>query len=233
VTGARTGRPLRSRPVFTLAGATAPVRTYTDGITLGRPGRCPRRPVLLITLFDNSGSVVGGNDPIGQRFVETGLAVSRIGARCRCRRDLMAVLHFDTPTSLDLQPTPIIRSNWAAVGQSLAVPPDGPGISELGPSLRAAEALAAAHPDHLPVLVALTDFELFDPDLDAVYGELAGFPGQVHAVVLRAAPPPRLTELPAVAVVPISYTSQPGSVARAVFGALATTRPDARPLPPR
>lgn len=216
-----------SHPLFSAAGArTDTTRRYADEITVGKPGRCPERPVLMIGLYDNSGSITGGNDPIGQRFLEASLAIARVGARCRCGKDLVATLHFDTPTSGDIEPTPITQPHHVGIHRSLAVPPDGAGISCLGPSLKAAQRVAARHPEHHVVLVALTDFQLFDDYLD----QFIAFPGDVHAVALRAAAPHRLIEAPTVTVTQVGYATPPGAVARAVFTALTKTRPNARAL---
>jgi hypothetical protein len=203
-------------------------RRYTHGIALGKPGRCPEQPVLLITLYDNSASVTGGNDPIGHRFLEAELAIRRVGTRCRCGQELVATLHFDTPTTGDLQPTPITKSHFEDITRSLAIPPDGAGISCLGPSLTAARHLVDRHPSHHPILVVLSDYELFDNFLS----DLIAFPGDVHAVVLRAAPPPILISADTVTVTAVDYNSHPGIVARAIFGALTHTRPGAQALPP-
>jgi hypothetical protein len=200
---------------------------YAESIRLGKPGRCPERPILLIALYDNSASITGGNDPIGHRFLEAGLAIARVGARCRCGRDLVATLHVDTPTSGDLQPTSITKKYQQDISRSMAAPPDGAGISCLGPSLTAARRFVDRHPAHHPVLVVLSDFELFDDFLD----QLIAFPGSVHAIVLRAQPPAKLEHAPSVTVTPVQYGSQPGTVARAVFAGLTTGRPGARPLP--
>jgi hypothetical protein len=198
---------------------------YARQIVLGRPGRCPEQPVLTISLFDNSGSVTGGNDPVGQRFLEAYLAIAKVGGRCRCGKDLAAVLHFDTPTSGDIEPTSIVRANHDQIKESLAIPPDGAGASLLGASLAAARRLAASYEaTHRIVLVVLSDFLLFDDHL----GDLIAFPGDVHAVCLSAPPPPRLEAAPAVTVTAIDHASPPGAVARAVFRALVETRPGAR-----
>src|SRR3954469_2987951 len=70
-------------------------------IALGNPGRCSAAPTLLILDFDNSGSggAAGANDPVGNRFNEARAAIEAVGRRCRCDRELGAVLHFDSPTS--------------------------------------------------------------------------------------------------------------------------------------
>jgi hypothetical protein len=179
-------------------------------------------------VFDNSASVTGGNDPIGNRYVEARIALEAVGRRCRCRRELGAVLHFDTPTSGDVSPTPIYGRHRARLLEGLAAPPDGRGCSLLAPSLDVARRIASAHPDHLTVLMVFSDFQLFDPNLDQLYGELGAFPGAVHAVVLRARPPQPLMNDPRITVIPVDYDSPPGTVARALFDALTTHRPKRR-----
>lgn len=186
----------------------------------------------MIMIPDNSGSVTGGNDPIGERFAEAWLAIARVGARCRCGHELIDIASFDTPTSLDLPPTPIVGANSAAIKQSLAVPPDGAGSSCLAPSLARAEATARAYPGHHVILVVLSDFQLFDSDPSGVLKRMLAFRGDVHAVVLRAEPPQVLIDAPNVTVTRVNYTSPPGTVARAVFRALTTKRLAAAPLPP-
>ncbi len=203
-------------------------RGYAGEIRVGKPGRCPERPVLAIVLFDNSASITGGNDPIGQRFLEAGIAIQKVGSRCRCGRDLATIVHFDTPTSGDLDPTPIVKRHREQIEASLAVPPDGGGVSLLGPSLSAARKIADRYRgSHAITLIVLTDYELFDDYLD----DLIKFPGDVHAVVMRATPPPQLIAAPSVTVTQVDYGSPPGTVARAVFTALTRTRPRAKPLP--
>lgn len=220
--------PLGSEPVFANGVIRrVAVQQYVDSITVGKPGRCPEEPVHFITDYDNSGSVTGGNDPIGQRFVEGALAITRVGSRCRCGRDLCTVLHFDTPTSLDLAPTPLTKPHQDAIRRSLAIPPDGAGVSLLGPSLMAARQLVERYPSHRAVLCVHSDFELFDDYLH----ELIAFPGDVHAIALRSPPPQVLIDAPNVTVTRVSYDSPPGTVARAVFTALTRTRPGAKPLP--
>jgi hypothetical protein len=181
--------------------------------------------VLAICLFDNSGSVTGGHDPVGQRFLEAYLAIAKVGSRCRCGEDLAAVLHFDTPTSGDLEPLPIRRPHHDRIRRSLAIPPDGAGASLLGAGLAGAERLAAEHgATHRVVLIVLSDFLLFDDHL----ADLIAFPGDVHAVVLSAPAPPELKSEPEVTVTSIDHGSTPGAVGRAVFGALVATRPRAK-----
>jgi hypothetical protein len=211
-------------PIGTRVGAG---QSYAERITVGKPGRCANTPVLTISLFDNSASVTGGNDPIGQRFLETHVAISKVGARCRCGRDLAATIHFDTPTSGDLRPTQIGKAHRDEIAASLAIPPDGAGISCLGPSLTAARAIADEYKrSHRIVLAVLTDFELFDDYLD----ELISFPAEIHAIALRSAPPQVLLDAPRVTVTPIDHDSRPGAVARVLFCAMTRTREGARAL---
>lgn len=80
-------------------GRRRPSRDAATAIRLPHPGRCPHQPAHSIFLFDNSGSVCGGNDPIGRRFEEGRIAVERVSKACRCRAELVSVLHFDTPTA--------------------------------------------------------------------------------------------------------------------------------------
>jgi hypothetical protein len=195
---------------------------------LGHPGRCPQTPTLVIMLFDNSGSVEGGNDPSGNRYAEAALALEKVARRCKCTAELAAVVHFDTPTSGDVAPLPINSTGHVAIARGLAPPPDGSGCSILGPSLQVALQLAHAHPRHHASLLVFSDFELFDPDIPGLLDQFAAFPGDVHAIVLRRPAPQQLVADPRVAVTPISYESQTGDVARALFAVLTARRPNRR-----
>jgi hypothetical protein len=221
----------RRATVARRAHASAAEEAYVRQIVLGRAGACPDRPTLSMFLFDNSGSVAGvaGNDPVGARFLEARVAIERLARHCRCGKELVAILHFDTPTSTDLAPRPLTKANTAAIRNSLKIPYDGAGRSLLGPSLRAARKLADSHADHRAVLVALTDFELFDADLGSVMRDYVGFPGRVHAASLRTEPPAVLTESPKVTVTRINAGDPPGTLAQAIFGALVEDRPGCHP----
>ncbi len=194
------------------------------GIILGSPGRCPHEPTLVTLVFDNSGSVSTGNDPIGTRYAEARLAVEAVAKRCRCHRELAAVIHFDHPTSRCVSPTPLDRAGLATVLDGLSIPSDGRGISNLGPSLKRAYELAARYPDHRHAVVVASDFELFDNDVDRVLSDLRSFPGLVHAVVLRSEPPAVLLDDESVVVSRIQYGDKPGAVARALFESLTVYR---------
>jgi hypothetical protein len=194
-------------------------------IHLGDAGRCPEKPALVIADFDNSGSVagLGGNDPIGNRFAEVRLAFEAVARCCRCGRELGAVTNFDTPTRADVAPTNL-KSGMSIIERGFCIPNDGVGSSVLGPSLGAVRRMVDGHPDHDAVLVVLSDFELYDGDVEQVLMELCDFPGLVHVVVLRSAPPTRLVDDPRVKLTHIAHGEPPGAVAKAVFAALTTNR---------
>lgn len=104
----------------------APRRRPHGRYVPGNPGRPARRPTLLITVFDNSGSVVCpvGSDPMSNRYAEATRAFAVV-ARRGARHELGAVLHFDSPTSGDVPPTPITRRGLTELRRGLRVPPDG------------------------------------------------------------------------------------------------------------
>lgn len=197
----------------------------TPQINLGRPGRCPERPILFINVVDNSGSVAGvaGNDPVGNRFAEVRLAIETVAERCRCGEELVALLNFDSPTSVDVPPTPM-KSGMSVIEQGLKIPADGAGSSVLGRSLDRARCLVDTYPEHQGVLVVLSDFELLDADVPGVLNDLCDFAGLVHAVVLRSGPPRRLVDDPRVTVTHVAHSDPPGALAKAVFVALTATR---------
>lgn len=114
-------------------------------IDLPSPGRCPDQPTLLILMFDDSGSMLGGNDSAGLRYEEAALAVQAVGKRCRCGAERVAVLHMDRPTAGDLSPTPIQRRNWADIDAALDVPADTDGASAMSATLKRAAELADQH----------------------------------------------------------------------------------------
>jgi hypothetical protein len=188
-------------------------------------GPCRHQPVLLILLFDNSPSVTTVHDPAGQRFAEAAVALDAYRRRCSCGRELVAVRTFDRRTSSDVGPVPLDGPGWPQVTAALTTPPEiDNGGSQLRPALREAEWLTHHHPTHRPALVVFSDFELIDWFPGLVLERLCDFPGQVHAIVLDAEPPPRLCNRP-VAVSRITDGSPPGTVARTIVTALADTHP--------
>ncbi len=221
-------QPASLRIPSLLGGTPAPNAHMSTGgrIRLGSPGQCPKAPTLTITISDDSGSLYGpaGNDPLSNRYAEAMQAIRAVAKRCTCGDCQAAVIHFDTPTSGCVEPTPFTRAGLRQLQSGLAVPVDAAGTSLLGPSLGKAEALAAASPDHQSVLVILTDWQLFDDDLPDLLTRLARFQGLVYAVALRNEPPHGLLD-PAIHVVTVKATSPPGSLARAIFAGLTTHRP--------
>jgi hypothetical protein len=192
---------------------------------LGNPGRPAKEPTLLIVVADDSGSVIGpaGADPVSNRYEESRRAFEVV-ARRGSKHELGAVLHFDSPTSCDVPPTPLTRTGLRRLGRGLRTPHDAAGTSYLGPSLTQATRLAVGHPQHRTTLVILSDFELFDSNIDEVLTDVADFPGEVHAVVLGGTKLSGLLDS-RVQVTPVTYDDAPGSVARAVFNSLTTYRP--------
>ncbi|POM23795.1 hypothetical protein BTM25_24200 [Actinomadura rubteroloni] len=202
-----------------------PAASGLHASALGHPGHPATTPTLLIAMFDNSGSVVtpGGTDPTSNRFAEVDAAFSLV-ARHGTRRELGAVLHFDTPSRGDVPPLPLQRRNLPRLRAGLRLPHGDAGCSVLGPSLTRATALADAHPDHATTLVVLSDFLLLDDDPAKAMTDLAAFPGDVHAVVLGNAVPASRFASP-ISVTPITRDARPGAVARALLRSLTTHRP--------
>jgi hypothetical protein len=197
-------------------------------ISLPPAGPCPDHPTLVILIFDNSGSVTGGNDPVGNRFEEATVAINHLAKRCRCGQEQVALRTFDLGTASDIGPMTLNRKGPKELYEALRVPgAPAYGSSCLGPSLADAERLAAAHRDHEVVLVVFSDFELLDGDTGAVVTRLRHFAEQadhqVHAVVLRSSPPAQLHDS-AVVITHVPVDSPRGAVARAVLGALVAAR---------
>lgn len=201
-------------------------------VALGAPGKCARKPVMVVCLFDNSGSVTGGNDPLGHRYDEINYALQKVGRKCSCHQCMAAIIHFDVPTDGDVPPTPISRKGMARLEEGLKVPMGG-GTSNLGPSLSEAYKVAAPYQkSHHMVLVVATDFELFDTDVNGVMQRVVDFPGQVHALVLNTEPRPILTEASNVTVSRVDPRSQVGDVAKALFATVVNYRVGAKPALP-
>lgn len=194
-------------------------------IRLGHPGRCPVVPTLTTVIADDSGSLSGptGNDPVSNRYAEARRAVDAIGRHCHCGQCLVAVVHFDTPTQGCIEPTPLTRTGRHRIASGLGIPRDAAGTSNLGPALTKAEELTTNRSDYQNVLIILTDWALFDPNLPDLYARIASFPGTVFAVGLRN-PVPEAVAGPKVKSVSITPESPQGSLARAMFEGLTTYR---------
>ncbi|MCR6484035.1 hypothetical protein M8542_14520 [Amycolatopsis sp. OK19-0408] len=199
---------------------------------LGDPGQPSPTPTIVIALFDDSGSVTGrgGNDPLARRYDEVEHAF-QVVARRGSRRELGAVLHFDSPCRTDAGPVPITRLGMASLRPGLRRPKDGVGSSTLAPSLDQAVELAHSHPRHQATLVVLSDFLLLDADPAQVLSDLRAFPGLVHAVVLGSRVPDGVLD-GAVTVTQIMSGGPRGAVAKALFGSLVARRPGSTPLLP-
>lgn len=214
--------------LLAVQASTVPATEADPAYTLGSPGRPSPVPTLLIALFDNSGSVTspGGTDPLSNRYAEVTRAFQTV-ARKGSRQELGAIIHFDTPSSGEVEPAPITRTGMLRLRSGLHRPPDGAGTSELGPSLHRALEIAEEHPGHEITLVVLSDFQLFDPEPGQVLSDLATFPGSVHAVVLGGRLPAGVLD-ERIAVTHINRGSRPGAVARALFSSLVMHRPGSR-----
>ncbi|TDD28363.1 VWA domain-containing protein [Kribbella turkmenica] len=192
---------------------------------LGNPGRPSTDPTITIVIADDSGSVIGpaGADPVSNRYEEAWRAFRAIGGG-GAKHEFGAVLHFDTPTSRDVPPTPLTRSGLQQLRSGLRFPRDSAGTSCLGPSLTAATNLANQYPNHTATLIVLSDFELFDDNAAQVLDDLADFPGDVHAVTLGGTRMDGILHH-RIHVTPVTDNDPPGTLARAVFGGLTARRP--------
>lgn len=213
-------------------GGTCRADTPTLNITLGQPGACPTEPTLLISINDDSGSMLGGSDSAGLRYTEFGIVIDRVSRRCHCDRELVAVLHMNRPSSADRPALPLNRRAKADIAGGLVVPTDGDGASTMGATLQRAKQIAASYPHHRAVLAAFSDYELTD-DMARLAADLAAFPGGVHAVVMRSQPPQQLLDNHAITVTHVQAGEAPGALARALFAALTTHRPGHRPASSR
>lgn len=201
-------------------------------VQLGDPGSCPVHGTLLIMVFDNSASLSGpaGADPISNRYAEASHAIRTISKRCTCGNELVAVLHFDSPTAADVVPTTLGRRGGQIVEKGLHAPPDGAGSSVLLPSLELAHRTAADNSDHDATLVVFSDFDLLDSNPAVSLSRLNEFPGDVHAVVLGRKIPDGLLH-PRIKITHVAPGDLPGAVARALFDSLITSRAPSSPGP--
>lgn len=211
-------------------GYSSPIAAGQPHLMVGDPGRCPGDASLTIAIFDDSGSVTGpaGSDPVSNRYAEARAAFDALARRCRCGQCQAAVLHFDLVGGAG--PLPLKRRVPGSLSQALTIPPDAVGCSLLGPSLAAAARIvdSATSVRNLSLIV-FSDFQLFD-DLDRVLADMAGFPGEVHAVVLGANPDIGGLDS-GITVTKLTANDPPGALGRALLRSLAHGRPGAR-IPP-
>jgi hypothetical protein len=204
-----------------VAGPSAAVDT---SLVLPLVPRCRHVRHLTIFVLDESGSVTAHNDPsrpIASRHRETELAIARLGT-CRCGNEIASVLFFH-PGNVAVGPYPLDRRGQRSLFGAIATRPSSTS-SCLDEALEAALELAEAHPDHQVSLAVLSDFELFDPNPSQTLQRFCAFPGERHAVVLQSAVPEILRSDPGIHVTRVTWDSQPGVVARAVVGAMGSSR---------
>lgn len=212
-------------------GYPSPIAAGQPHLMVGDPGRCPGDGSLTIAIFDDSGSVTGpaGGDPVSNRYAEARAAFDALARRCRCGQCQAAVLHFDLVGGAG--PLPLKRRIPGTLSRALAIPPDAVGCSLLGPSLAAAARIVDSAPSVRNLsLIVFSDFQLFDDDLDRVLADMAGFPGEVCAVVLGANPDIGGLD-PGITVTKLTANDPPGALGRALLRSLAHGRRGAR-IPP-
>jgi hypothetical protein len=193
-------------------------------IRLPRCSKCGHRKVLSIFIFDESGSVQSRSDParpIANRRAETSVVIDHLGT-CRCGNELIAFIYFDTGVH-DLEPTPLTKAGAGILRDALANP--APATSScMASALAKAKTIAGRYPDHDVVIVAYTDFELFDTDVDGVLAEFANVDARPHAVVLHSRVPEALESDRRVTVTHIRWDSTRGAVAQALLPTLGRHR---------
>ncbi len=193
-------------------------------IRLPACSKCRHRPSLTVFLFDESGSVHSRSDParpIANRRAETSAVIDHLGT-CRHGCDLIASIYFDTGAH-DLDPTPLTKAGVGIIRRALANP--APASSScMATALAKAKAIASRYPDHDVAIVAFTDFELFDADVDSVLADFANVDARPHAVVLHSPVPAPLWSDTRVTVTHIRWDSTRGAVAHALLPTLGRQR---------
>lgn len=213
------------RPTDDTRQSVAVAQTMERPINLGDPGSCPVAGSTVFIILDESASVAssGGNDPLSQRHTETALAIRRVAAVCRCRRDRVSVVPFDMGSGGYVAPQPLTAHGVRRLNRGLERLANSCGMSsDLGPALERVDA-SAGHQESVAVVV-FSDFLLTDPSPTTVLSRLRSFPGYVHAVALGAQPPTVLVSDPNITVTRLTPSSPPGSAARAVFDGLTRYR---------
>ncbi len=197
-------------------------------IRLGKPGRDPLDPCLVLLDFDDSGSLTVGNDPVGMRYQEARRAIEHIAKASRTGTQQVGVFRFDHPTVPAVGPLPLHTATARDTLLKAIAPPQGvTGASWLSPSMMAMNRMAEQHEDATRIAVIFSDFELLDLNSEQPYEEIAKFPGIVHAVVMNAIPPARLYALPNIFVTRVSSEDPPGYLSAALSHSLTQFRPGA------
>lgn len=219
-------------PPQILGAATTPApKEYVasddpEPIVLGDPGSCTACGSQTWMLIDSSPSVddSDGNDPLSRRYDETALAIRHVAAACRCGRDRIALVPFDTGSPEHVAPQPLTTRGVRRLDRGLQRLAATCGMSsQLGPALDRVEAQHVRGESGLAVVV-FSDFLLTDHNPTSVMSRLRAFPGHVHAVVLGAQPPSVLVTDPNITVTRLTPASPPGAAARAVFEGLTRFR---------
>ncbi len=194
-------------------------------IRLGRPGKCGAEPTFTVSITDESGSTtnLGGADPLGRRHLELGRAFARMAGACRgsCGNCAVAALTFDSPQG-DLAPAALRdRKYRSRIGQHFGSTPRTDGSSYLAPALARAAELAANRNGGLRQLVVMTDWELFDREMD-VLEALSSF-DHVLAIGLNR-PVPEWAHAPHVTPFTLGAGEPTGALAAAMFSELIRGR---------
>ncbi len=207
-----------------------PIPTVSRRIALGNAGRDPASPFFVKLCFDDSGSLMTGNDPVGARYAEATAAIRHIAASATTAMQQLTIFRFDHPDVPPVGPLPLhTKPSLATVLAAVKPPPGITGSSALTPAMMAMNRAAEKEPDADHVAVIFSDFELLDLNLCQPYAEIAAFPGLVHAVVMNATPPAALLALPNVLISQVSSLDPPGRLAAALAHSLGRFRPGAGP----
>ncbi len=181
-----TGGPLR--PFDGHSGSQTRVLSSADVRRGLPPPPAITGPAFVDILTDLSGSMWGGNDAKGLRHEVALIALEHLASR-RSTHWHTRITSFDQNSSLELPLTRLDTAGRRAAQKALLSASPG-GSSNLGPCLRSVEAQASQMPR---LLVVLSDFELFDPDLPAVYDDLrTSSATHVLALVFSSSPPAEL-----------------------------------------
>ncbi|MGY0386397.1 vWA domain-containing protein [Nocardioides sp. WG-D5] len=178
---------------------------------------------MFVAVVDDSGSVTapGGSDPISNRYAEIRAALVAVGQRCRCKRELATVAHFDTPAG-DISAQRLTRLGIRALDPTLRLPLGGAGTSNLRPAVHRVGEVLRQYPEHDAVVAVLSDFQITDSNPDGVLDELAHLPATVYACVLGA---PSDVSVPGADVsIAIPHGQPPGALAKAILHGLTRHR---------
>lgn len=214
----------RQVSLFPVVGTADLPTTGSGTVVLPAIRKCAHVRTLTMVLVDRSGSVTAHSDPtkaLSNVLGEGRAALAHLGT-CRCANELVAIAFFD-PGQYDTGPQPLTRRGWTRLRHAVDNPPDFTG-SDLGPSLAVAEDLADQHPDHELSLIVVSDFELFDPDVEDVLDRFVRWPGRRHAVVLHSPVPDRLKDQTLAEVTHVVWDTTPGAIAQALIRTLTTGR---------